>query len=87
MTLIMRKTALCKYENKRLKGICAKICAFTWVSENVRHSNSKNNGIHILSFLKKGDYHIPGGAKKGAIWHAHPYYVIYRVTLLPRQGF
>ena len=37
----------------------------------------KNQGIHILCFLKKGVYHILRGAKKGAIRHAHPYYVKY----------
>ena len=51
------------------------------MSENLGHSNSNIQAIHILSFFKKrGVYHIFGSAEgRGAIWHAHPYYVIYRV--------
>ena len=49
---------------------------------------SENGIIHIsmmktwVSHMKKGEYRIPGSAEKGAIRHAHPYYVIY-----PRYGF
>ena len=40
----------------------------------------KKSGHSYTFFFKKRDaYHIPGGAEKGAIWHAHPYFVIYRV--------
>ena len=42
----------------------------------------KNRASHIYFLRKKGAYRIPGSAEKGAIRHAHPYYVIY-----PRYGF
>ena len=42
--------------------------------------------IYNLFFLKKGVYHIPGGAEKGGFWYAHPYYVIY-IGYLPLRGF
>ena len=56
-----------------------KICAYTWVSENLGHSNSKHQVIHILSFLKRGGVSFTlGHWKEGAIRHAHPYYDINR---------
>ena len=53
-----------------------KICLYTWVWENLSYSNFKNQAIH-----KKGRGVIIylGALKKGAIRHAHPYYVMYRV--------
>ena len=78
----MRKTALCKCENKGLTNIRAKIWAYTWVSEKFGHSNAKTQktgrAIHILSLLKKRGGGIHGGAEKGGYSGAHPYYVIHR---------
>ena len=38
----------------------------------------QKTGAFIYFLFKNGVYHIPGGAEQGAIWHVHPYYVIYR---------
>ena len=68
MTLIMRRPALCKCEKQVSER---KICAYTWVSENLGHSNSKNQDIHILSFLKKGGNQIPGDSEKWGLFGTH----------------
>ena len=54
-----------------------KICAYTWVSENLGHSytNIRKWGHSYTFFLKKGFITY---MKHWAISHAHPYYVIYR---------
>ena len=38
----------------------------------------KNGAIHILFVEKRGPIIYLTALKKGAIWHAHPYYAIYR---------
>ena len=43
----------------------------TWVLENVCHSNSKNKGIHILSFLKRGGVSYTWGRWKGGLFGTH----------------
>ena len=54
-----RNPALCKCDNKGLTSIWAKICAYTWVSENLGHSNAKNKKnsgnsyTFLFFFLKK----------------------------------
>ena len=43
----------------------------------------KNRVIHILFVEKRGQIIYLAALKKGAIWHAHPYYAIYRKLPLP----
>ena len=38
----------------------------------------KNRAFHILFVEKRGPVIYLAALKKGAIWHAHPYYAIYR---------
>ena len=84
MTLITRKSALCKCENKGLTGNWAKKGAYTWVLENLDQSKSKSHAIHILSFFNKMGFFIYLGAlQKGAIRQAHPYYIIWYLRLNP----
>ena len=66
MTLVMRKTALCKCENKGLTSIRAKIWAYTWVSEKFSHSNAKTQktGHSNTFFIKKGGLYL-AALKKG----------------------
>ena len=42
----------------------------------------KNLVIHILFDEKRGPIIYLAALKKGVIWHAHPYYAIYRKFLL-----
>ena len=63
----MRKTALCKCENKGLTSIRAKILAYTWVSEKFGRSNAKTQKTsHSYTIFLKGL--IPGGAEKGGVF-------------------
>ena len=59
------------------------MCIYTGVRKFgpfiLQNQKIRERVIHILSFfLKRGGYRISEGAEKGAIRHAHPYYVIYR---------
>ena len=77
----MRKPALCKCENKGLieEYLCGKYvyihgCKKIWA---IHISNPENRFIHILSFKKRWYIIYQAALKKGAIRHAHPYFVIY----------
>ena len=71
-------------DNKQPRQISErkKIYTFTrmWEKWGLSHTNQEKNWSVIYFLLKKkGANHISGSAeKKGAIRHAHPYYVIYR---------
>ena len=52
---------------------------YTISYEKYVHINGVRKKGHTYTFFfKKGVYQISGGLEKGAIRHAHPYYVIYR---------
>ena len=43
-----------------------------------RNPEKIDRAIHILFVEKRGPIIYLAALKKGAIWHAHPYYAIYR---------
>ena len=66
MSLIMRKPALCKCENKGLTGIFAKnMCLYMGVRTFGPFQFPKSGQSYTFFFLKKGVYHIPGALIKG----------------------
>ena len=56
-------------------------------SENLGHSYTKIGPFIYFLYLKRGIYHIISGAEKGAVWHAHAYYAIYRELSPPPPQF
>ena len=90
MTL-MRKTALCKCENKGLTNIRATIWAYTWVSEKFGHFQMpklRKRAIHILSLLKKkGGGYTLAALKKGSIQaHIHTMSILNLVFLNSKEA-
>ena len=69
----MRNPAKCKWENKGMTSIWGKVCAYTWVSENLDHSYTKIRKYgHSYTFFKKRGFIIYLAAlKKGAFLPAH----------------
>ena len=84
---LMRKTALCKCENKGLTNIRAKIWAYTWVSEKFGHSNAKTQktGHSYTFFIKKKGGVYMAALKKGGI-RAHIRTMSYIGSFPPRMS-
>ena len=71
MTLVMRKIALCKCENKGLMSIRAKIWACTWMSEKFGHSNAQTQktGHSYTFFIKSvGGVYLAALKKGGGVF-------------------